>query len=330
MEIDDFVRPIHYSVREFFTSPSPREIENNYAHLVLCVDPSKVGFARPPQIECDHIRKNIFFEADRCEAEIAIACISYLTSEGVLADISDGPFRYWYLHEERIERYKLLKYCSTHFDKHTQNAHEPTANIPNALDYFLSIDTKALATIWQIRSVNMEYYHIKLESYFWQVNAMAIIYSTALFTLPYLRNSKLMKQKAHKNLLHSAATGGLLGAIEHLIISEASIDEKDENGVMALYYASENGHHGICQLFLQNSIDINAEGGEFGCALQAASFNGHENIVQLLLDKGADVNLTRGKYGCALRAASARGYENIVQLLLANGAIIPRYFYSRG
>lgn len=222
MEIDNFVRSIHYSVREFFTSPSQRGIENIYAYLILGVDPSKVGFARPPQIECDHIRKNIFFEAYRYEAEIAIACISYLTSEGVLAVISHGPVPYRFMHHEgRIERYKLLSYCSTHFDKHAQNAHEPTANIPNALDYFLSIDTKALAAILQIRSVNMEYYHVKLESYFWQVNAMSVIYSTALFTLPYLRNSKWMKQKAHENLLHSAAIGGLLDAIEHLIISGA-------------------------------------------------------------------------------------------------------------
>ena len=60
---------------------------------------------------------------------------------------------------------------------------------------------------------------------------------------------------------------------------------------MALYYASENGHYDICQLLLQNSADINAEGGYFGCALQTASVYGHENIVQLLLAKDADVNI---------------------------------------
>ena len=91
IEIDNFVRPIHYSVREFFTNPSQREIDSIYAYLILDVDPSKVGFAHPPQTECDRIRKNICFETDQCEAEIAIACVSYLTSGDVLANLSRGP-----------------------------------------------------------------------------------------------------------------------------------------------------------------------------------------------------------------------------------------------
>ncbi|MCJ1344810.1 hypothetical protein MMC31_003013 [Peltigera leucophlebia] len=320
MEIDDFVRPIHYSVREFFTSPSQREIDNIYAYLILGVDPSEVRFASPPQIECDRIRKNICFETDQCESEIAIACVSYLTSEDVLADLSEGPFKYQLILSDRIQGKQLLRYCSTNFDKHAQNVQEPKINILNALDYFLSIDTKALTTIMQIRSVNVDHYFRTLESYLWKVDAMAMIYSTALFTLPHLRESKWMKKEAYKSLLHYAATGGLLDAIEHLIISGVSVNAKDENGVMALYYASENGHYDICQLFLQNSADINTEGGYYGSALQAASAKGHENVVQFLLDKGADINLIGGEYGCALQAASAEGHENIVQLLLNKGA----------
>ena len=320
MEIDGFVRPIHYSVREFFTSPSQREIDNIYAYLILGIDPSEVGFVHPTQVEYDRIRKNICFETDQCEAEIAIACVTYLTSEDILADLSEGPSQYQFELEDRVKDNELLRYCSTHFDKHTQNVQEPTINILNVLDDFLSIDTKALAAILQIRSVNLDYYHDELESYYWQVDAMIIIYSTALFTLPHMRKSKWIKQQASGSLLHYAAIGGLFEAIEHLIISGVSVNAKDENGVIALYYASENGHYDICQLFLQNSVDINVEGGNFGCALQAASACGHENIVQLLLAKDADVNLTGGYYGCALQAASAGGHKKIVQLLLAKGA----------
>ena len=118
MEIDDFVRPIHYSVWEFFTSPSQLEIDSIYAHLLFGVDASQVGFAHPPQIECDYIRKNICFESDQCEAEIIIACVSYLTSEDVLADLSAGPCQFKYNLENRIRGNELLRYCSTHFDKH--------------------------------------------------------------------------------------------------------------------------------------------------------------------------------------------------------------------
>lgn len=218
-------------------------------------------------MECDHICKTIFFETDRCEAEIAIACISYLASEDVLADLSEGPSIDQHELEERVERNKLLRYCSTHFDKHIQNVQELTNNILDTLDYFLSIDTQALATILQIRSVNMDHYFIKLETHLWQVDAMTMIYSTALYELLHLHKSKWMKQKASQSLLHLAATGGLLDPIERLMKSGISVDVKDENGVRALYYSSENGHYDICQLFLWNSVDINAEGGLYGCAL---------------------------------------------------------------
>ena len=134
METDGFVRPIHYSVPEFFTSPSQREIDSIYAHLMFGVDLSEVGFAHPPQIEFDYTRKNICFETDQCEAEIKIACVSYLTSEDALADLYEGPCAHKYELEDRIKRNELLKYCSTHFDKHTQNMQEPTINILNALD----------------------------------------------------------------------------------------------------------------------------------------------------------------------------------------------------
>ena len=253
MEIDGFVRPIHYSVQEFLTNPSQQEIDDIYAQLILDVDPSKVGFAHPPQIECDHICKNICFDTDECEAEIAITCISYLSSEDVLIDLSQGPTKQEWQLERRIKKEGLLRYCSTHFDKHTQNMQKPRTKIPDALDYFLSIDNKALAAILQIRSTNIVNTDDPLDSYFWQVDTKAIIYSTALFTMPHLRKSKRMKQEAHKSLLHYAATGGLFDAVEHLITSGISVNVKDKKGIMALYYASENGHYDICQLFLQNS-----------------------------------------------------------------------------
>ena len=318
-ETDGFVRPIHYSVREFFTSPSQREIDNIHSHLILGVDPREAAFIHPSEIECDYIRKKICFETDQCEAKIAIACVSYLTSKDVLANLADGPRHYWFRLERRIETNELLRYCSTHFDKHTRNVQEPTMNILNVLDNFLSIDTKALAAILQVRSVRKDFYNMPSSDYR-QVDAMAMIYSTELFNLPYMRKTKWMQQQAYESLLHYVATGGLLDAIEHLIKTGLSVNAKDENGVMALYYASENGHYNIYQFLLQNWVDINAKGGYFGCALQAASIEGHENIFQLLLAKDADVNLTGGKYGCALQAASWYGHEKIVKLLLAKDA----------
>lgn len=112
-ETDGSVRPIHYSVREFFTSPSQREIDNIHADLILGVDPCEARFAHPSEIECDYIRKNICFETDQCEAKIAIACVSYLTSEDVLAFLAKGLVRRELAYEEMFEKNKLLRYCST-------------------------------------------------------------------------------------------------------------------------------------------------------------------------------------------------------------------------
>jgi ankyrin repeat protein len=67
-------------------------------------------------------------------------------------------------------------------------------------------------------------------------------------------------------------------------------------------------------------LDVNAQGGLFGCALQAAAYSGQAKSIRLLLDQGADVNLRGGRYGSALNAAVARGRWNIVEVLLEAGA----------
>jgi ankyrin repeat protein len=54
------------------------------------------------------------------------------------------------------------------------------------------------------------------------------------------------------------------------------------------------------QLLLNNSADINAQGGRYGNALQAASIRGYEVVVKLLLNKGAKVNAQGREYSNAL------------------------------
>jgi hypothetical protein len=56
--------------------------------------------------------------------------------------------------------------------------------------------------------------------------------------------------------------------------------------------------------------DVNAQGGYF--ALQAASAGGHEKVVQILLDQGVDVNAQGGEYGNGLQAALVGGHERTV------------------
>jgi hypothetical protein len=89
-----------------------------------------------------------------------------------------------------------------------------------------------------------------------------------------------------------------------------------------LQTASFKGQTKIVQLLLQKSVNINAQGGEYGNALCAASLGGHKETVQLLLNKGANVNARGGLFGNALQDASRKGQTKTVQLLLNNGANI--------
>ena len=86
------------------------------------------------------------------------------------------------------------------------------------------------------------------------------------------------------------------------------------------YYASLSGLWGISGWLLDGSMDVNAQGGEYGSMLQVASAGGHEAVVQLLLEKNTDVNAQGRFYGSALQAASADGHEAVVRLLLENNA----------
>ena len=72
---------------------------------------------------------------------------------------------------------------------------------------------------------------------------------------------------------------------------------------------------------LDETTDVNAQGGRYGTALAAASGEGHEKIVELLLGIGAAVNAHGGgHYGTALAAASGEGHEKVVERLLGAGA----------
>lgn len=91
VEADGYIRPIHYSVQEFLTSPSQREINYLHADLILATDPSKNGFTNPSQPESDYIRERICFPKDQCEAKIALACLTYFTTSDILAILCKGP-----------------------------------------------------------------------------------------------------------------------------------------------------------------------------------------------------------------------------------------------
>jgi len=120
--------------------------------------------------------------------------------------------------------------------------------------------------------------------------------------------------------LYYAACFGVSEVVEEIL--QQSVDVNAQGGYWgnALQAASYRGHQKVVQVLLDAGADVNAQGGQYGIALQAASFDGHEKVVQVLLDAGADVNAQGGEWGNALQAASLGGHETVVQVLLDAGA----------
>ena len=89
------------------------------------------------------------------------------------------------------------------------------------------------------------------------------------------------------------------------------------DGLTALYLASQKGHETIVEVLLEKGVNADIQASDGSTALIQASQNGHEAIVKALLGKGVDVNLQTNNGDTALGVAQTKG---IAQLLKAAGA----------
>ncbi|KAK1067825.1 hypothetical protein LTR12_007627 [Friedmanniomyces endolithicus] len=119
--------------------------------------------------------------------------------------------------------------------------------------------------------------------------------------------------------LYYAALCGLERSTSALI--DESVDVNAQGGEYGnpLQAACSKGHKKIAEILISNGAD-NAPRGYKSTALQAACAEGHEKTAELLLSHDVDVNAPGQKYGAALQAACAGGYEKIAEMLLSNGA----------
>ena len=105
---------------------------------------------------------------------------------------------------------------------------------------------------------------------------------------------------------------GIRYVIETFLNESADVNAQGGDYGNALQAASVRGHNQVVQMLLEKGADVNTQGGLYGNALQAASYGGHDQVVQMLLDKGADVNAQGGHYGNALQMASWEGHDQVV------------------
>jgi ankyrin repeat protein len=70
----------------------------------------------------------------------------------------------------------------------------------------------------------------------------------------------------------------------------ADVNAKDDDGWTPLFYAADEGHKEIAELFIAAGADVNAKTGRGFTPLYMAASGGHKEIVELLIAEGADVN----------------------------------------
>ena len=290
------VRPIHYSVQEFLTTPS-------------CS-----GFQ-------DRLLNN-FHDLDQLHAKLAETCISYLQSK--MLDrrpcVSSGDLRV------RMKRHPFLWYAACAFDHHLICCTSPPKELIKSITAFLDQSSLFLASVLQLKNVSSYSWQSQhpdiyqdFDPYTWTVDKRTVVYSTKLYDVPSLEDC-WRGLGPPPFALHRACSAGLLSAVSRLLSAEVDVNEKDEKRLTPVYYVAVSGNTAIIRMLVERGADVNAQGGYYGNSLQAASYQGHEPIVRLLLKNKVNINTQGGNYGNALQAASARGHELIMRLLLENKA----------
>ncbi|KAF2623301.1 ankyrin [Macroventuria anomochaeta] len=291
-EANGSIRPIHYTVQEFFT-PTVQSM---------------------PQ----HTIRAQLLDSHSAHRQLGLACLEYIQLTAF-----NKPVQYSWNLFDRLHKNVLAGYACQSFDYHISNCDEPPHGVMIQLETLLRQESPYLAAILQIKVLQDGHGYGNIEERFnnmkFRVTPDTIVYSTSLYNIPIVRQ-KWVDQTPPKYALHLAVSAGLTSAVIRLLDGGYEVDEKDGSDNTSLYYACLNGDLDVVQVLIDKHAGANAQGGYYGNALQAASAGRHEQVVKMLLDNKADVNAQGGYYGNALQAASYRGHEQVVKMLLENKA----------
>ncbi|KAJ7586327.1 ankyrin repeat-containing domain protein [Mycena floridula] len=124
-------------------------------------------------------------------------------------------------------------------------------------------------------------------------------------------------QRLTASMLH-AASHGSLALLKQFVDWGADLNTPDITGFgdpTALSNAAQAGHLETVKFILEQGVDVNVEGGIWGCALADAAYGGKIEMMEYLLNQGANPNA----HNDILRWAVSGGIE-AVELLIRNGA----------
>lgn len=115
------------------------------------------------------------------------------------------------------------------------------------------------------------------------------------------------------DFLVAAAEGGLRDLVENLLVREHRLSGRS-GATRVTFQRHSNGDEPL--LLRSDGVDINEKNQQGLNALFAAAKNGRDNVVRLLLEKGADVNSTNQDGQTPLLTAVEHGHKRVVRLLL--------------
>lgn len=150
----------------------------------------------------------------------------------------------------------------------------------------------------------------------------------AVILLKELKACLTTKDSGGRNVYHCAAQGKVSTSILKILLSEDILspgnknilNEADENDIVPLAYAIQDGNHDAIKLFLDAGADPNIVYCHDASLLMFAADKGDLKAVTLLLSAQADVNKTHNHNLTALRISLKKGHYSIMELLLDNGA----------
>jgi serine/threonine-protein phosphatase 6 regulatory ankyrin repeat subunit B len=126
------------------------------------------------------------------------------------------------------------------------------------------------------------------------------------------------------NPFMAAASSGHVGVMKMLLqhMGGQRLDEADEKGWTALFYAYIGGHEEMVAFLISQGAQADITDQEGMTSLMAAAAGGHGGVVKMLLQlfggKGLEKTDAYGK--TALHYTSEEGHEEIVTFLLSQGA----------
>ena len=120
--------------------------------------------------------------------------------------------------------------------------------------------------------------------------------------------------------LISESEHGVAAKVKDLAAKGINVNEKDEYGSTALFYAVKNNKSDCVKVLVENGADANIRNIDGDIPLTIASNDGSTDIVKILLNNGADPNMKGGYGWTALMRAVVAGHFKVVEELIAKGA----------